>query len=308
VPQARVSKYAPMLLLHRAVMRLIGLIGSHRLFHLYRQLLIKVGPEHTAISHFGGVFRCDLRDRVPAFLFCFRTWEPDITEVISKRLRIGDLFVDVGANIGYYTVLAAQRVGANGKVIAIDASPSIFEKLKHTMTLNNCGNVRLVNMAVAAEAGTVTVYAGPPGNSGSTSILPNWRGGAAEAEIACRPLTDILAPDELARVRLIKIDVEGAEPLILNHLIDTLGAYPDDVEILVECTASAGDSGDWKRIFDRLIQKGFSAYAIDNSYAVDWYLRWRRPAPPRLISMLPPGQTDVLFTRADEFQPRLPRT
>jgi FkbM family methyltransferase len=282
--------------LHRAQMTLLQRIGSEALFNFYRRVLIRLGRYRDMETSFGGRFHCDLRDRVPAFLFCFGQWEPNITAWISRRLQPGDVFVDVGANIGYYTVLAASAVGAGGAVVAIDASPSLFAQLNRTLVANGCTQVRAVNAAVSAAPGVATVYAGPAGNAGSASLLPHWRNGRPEAEVPCYPLSQILTVAELARVRLIKIDVEGSELPILRQLIATLDLYPPNLEFLVECSTD-GNSEEWNEILGGLKQRGFSAFAIENAYSVSWYLRWRQASPPRRINALPPGQTDVLFTR-----------
>ena len=93
--------------------------------------------------------------------FVFGIWEPNLTNFVQQRLRVGDTFVDVGANLGYYSLLASKLVGALGHVVAIEASPAIAAHLTKNLHLNNATNVRVVNAAAADRAGTLALYRGP---------------------------------------------------------------------------------------------------------------------------------------------------
>jgi FkbM family methyltransferase len=79
----------------------------------------------------------------------FGTWEPNITHVISGILQEGDVFVDVGANIGYHSLLGSKLVGSTGSVVAIEPVPDTFAMLLDNLRLNSCSNVRAVNVAVS---------------------------------------------------------------------------------------------------------------------------------------------------------------
>ncbi len=286
--------------IHRTFVYAIQRAGrrSGRLFDLYNRAWIKAGRFQRAKTKFGATIECDLKDRVPAFIFHFGAWEPDISHWIARRLRPGDLFIDVGSNIGYYTLLASKRVGSSGAVVAIEASPGIYTKLTRSIAANGCQNVRAVNVAVSDNPGKVMIYAGPPENSGATSTLADWRAGTPEAEVLALPLDQILTPSEMQRVRLIKIDVEGAEAPILRQIAGTIHAYPPQVEVLVECSPR-GDTGEWAQIMALFFDAGFSAFGVQNDYSAGWYLRWRHPSPLRRLTDLPAGQTDVLFTRTN---------
>lgn len=289
---------------HRALVWSIQRSGvlSERLFHLYDAIWRRTGRLQRATTRFGAVIDCDLVDRIPKFVFHFGHWEPDISYRISRRLRSGGVFVDVGSNLGYYALLASRIVGPAGAVVAIEASPRIFKQLTATIGENRCTNVRAVNIAVAASPGHVTIYAGPSENSGATSTLRDWREGKPEAEVAALPLDQILTAEELQRVQLIKIDVEGAEAPILRQLAAAIHRYPRDTEIIVECNP-ADNAPLWQDILAAFFKAGFHAFGIRNDYSAAWYLQWRRPAPLCRLSSLPPGQTDVLFTRRDLPEP-----
>jgi FkbM family methyltransferase len=226
----------------------------------------------------------------------FGVWEPDVSRVIEQNLSAGDVFVDIGANIGYDTLLASSRVGPKGKVVSIEASPRTFALLQRNLAANAASsNVRAVNAAVSDQKGTLDLYEINEGNIGAATTLAS-RGGTLMASVEALPLEQILTPDELARLRLIKMDVEGAEPPILRHLLEQLATYPATMDIVVEATPD-DDFEAWRDVFDRMRAAGFTAWAIENDYELEWYLRWRRPAKLQRVDAMPARQQDLLFTR-----------
>lgn len=286
-------------LLHKTVMgtlRRLPLPAARLGFRAYNKALRTLGPEHLATTYFGARLYCNPQDLIQRMILYFGVWEPDVSRVIERNLSPGDVFVDIGANIGYDTLLASSRVGPAGRVVSIEASPRTFALLQRNLAANpSSSNVRAVNAAVSDRPGTLDLYEINEGNIGAATTLAS-RGGTLMASVPALPLEGILAPDELARLRLIKMDVEGAEPPILRHLLEQLPSYPVAMDIVVE--ASPDDDLDaWREVFDRLRASGFTAWAIENEYEFDWYLRWRRPAELRRVDTMPTRQQDLLFTR-----------
>jgi FkbM family methyltransferase len=283
--------------LHRLAISLIRAMGGReRLFNIYRRAWKKAGRNQVARTKFGARISCDLGDLIPSMIFHFGIWEPDVSHYVSQRLSEGDVFVDVGANLGYYSLMASRIVGKTGAVVAIEASPRIFARLQANLDANRSANVRAVNVAVSAEAGSVTVYSGPAQNSGATSILKKWRNGESEAVVAALPLDQILTEIERKKIALIKIDVEGAEMPIMSQLLSSIECYPRGTAIIVECNAGDGEMA-LNTIFSEFIAKGFNAYGIINQYDAAWYLNWRRPTKMQRLEACPRRQVDILFTR-----------
>ena len=94
-------------------------------------------------------------DKIQKHIYLFGVWEPSITRFVNNRLRPGDLFVDIGANVGYYALLAAKRVGPSGAVVAIEASPSIACRLRENIALNGFTNIEVVEAAVSERRKTL---------------------------------------------------------------------------------------------------------------------------------------------------------
>jgi hypothetical protein len=125
----------------------------------------------TACTRSGIILSVVTSDVIQRYLYLFGVWEPRLTSWIRRRFAAGDAFVDVGANIGYYSTLASQLVGPSGRVVAIEASPSSYQSLRMNVERNGCSNVRTVNVAASHVAGRMTLYLERSTNLGRTSVV-----------------------------------------------------------------------------------------------------------------------------------------
>jgi FkbM family methyltransferase len=210
-------------------------------------------------------------------------------------LRPGDIFLDVGANVGYYSLLASGLVGPGGKVIAIEASPSIALELQANVSLNELANVDVVRAAVADRNRIVDVYLANSLNRGRTTIVPSVAkdgGQVHESSIQAFPLTKLVDIDLLRRARLVKIDVEGAEADVLEGIRDVLPELQEP-EWLVELTPEANRSGVEKAI-ELFQQSGYRLYQVENSSSLG-----DAPVILEELTDVPDSQTDVLATKRE---------
>jgi FkbM family methyltransferase len=238
-----------------------------------------------ATAQFGARFLCTLPDVLQNRICLFGIWEPDITAFVGRRLAEGDTFVDVGANVGYYTLLASQLVGGLGRVVAVEVSPSILALLEANLALAGCPQtVRTVHAAAAAAPGTLTVFRGPDHLLGWTSTLAR-RGLTPETQVEAAPLDELLTPEELATARLVKIDVEGSEADVLAGSGRLITHGRRDLEILVELSArwSPKIGGSPEEALQPLFDAGFHPYRIDNDYSACRYLWPKAVRPPRRV-------------------------
>ncbi len=268
-------------------------LGGNLALRLYNRALMHLWPKHQATTYFGATMRCDVRDLIQATLIHFRAWEPNVSRTLEGLIQPGDTVLDIGANIGYYTLLFAQKVGAAGKVIAIEAHPRFASITQDHVRLNGHDNVRLMNVAVSDRPGQVTLYEGPSTNIGSTT-LRRESGFTPSAVVKALPIMDILEPEEVGRISLIKIDIEGAEIPVLGDLLDSIDRFPRRLAMAVE--ANVQDDERWRDMFARFTQLGFEAFDMKNDY--DWgHMLRDQPSELERIDQLPDRVTEILFRR-----------
>jgi FkbM family methyltransferase len=257
--------------------------------------LLERDPAIILKTRFGGKMRCkSIHDLLLRRVLLFGVWEPGVTSFIETRLERGDIFVDVGANVGYYSLLASQIVGQQGSVVAVEASPSVFRDLMKNLVLNRAANVRTANIAAGEYSGPVQFYEGPPGNRGLGSAI-RIEGLRPEAVVPSEPLHELLTPEEMAQTRLIKIDVEGGELPILRDLLQVLSRFREAVEIVVEIWPDENTI----EVLRQFEKKGFKLFAIPNSYALEFYIRPNCRLFRTSTSELSTATADIVLSRAN---------
>jgi FkbM family methyltransferase len=151
-------------------------------------------------------------------------FDRNLTSVIQARLAPGMTFIDIGANFGTYTLIGAEAVGEAGRVIAIDPAPNTAALLFENVLMNGyAARAEVLRCAVGAQEGTATLYQFAT-HQGGTTLQPHIADAAraiynepiTPVEVACRTLDAIVAERALARIDLIKIDVEGFEQQALS--------------------------------------------------------------------------------------------
>lgn len=149
----------------------------------------------------------------------FGDFDSDTQEIAILRawLEPGDVMVDVGTNLGFYSFAAADVVGARGQVVAIDADPAIVERMKLAATMLRTPQIRPVHAAVSDQPGQLTFYVRRDRfGTGMQSLRPHDEERAASTEITVPALTLQQISDVHhagGKVRAVKLDIEGAEDL-----------------------------------------------------------------------------------------------
>ena len=138
-------------------------------------------------------------------------YEPYLTELMLSKINKGDIVLDIGANIGYDTVLFADKVGNEGKVIAIEPDPINFEILKKNIKENKLKDVVAVQAAVGSENKKMEIYESKE-NYGDHRM---W-GNGPSVSVFCRKLDDLLKELDYQKIDFIKIDVQGFEAEVIE--------------------------------------------------------------------------------------------
>jgi FkbM family methyltransferase len=161
--------------------------------------------------------------------------EVNVTPIFRSFLKRNSVVLDVGANFGLYTAIAATRIKTHGRLYSFEANPHTFDLLKRTLYANRLvqnQNVVAVNALVGETCGRGTLYYLPHFLGGATMTdIGQW--GEAKRSIEVDMITiDQFLPQELA-VDLVKIDVEGHEPFVIRGMRETILRSPN-IRIFIE--------------------------------------------------------------------------
>ena len=174
-------------------------------------------PGRVECTAMGLVLQVDPASDFGSQLLSLRTYEPEMTGAVLGLLRPGDVFLDVGANEGWFSVLAARAVGKSGRVLAVEPQERLWPVLIRNFILNDLANVELIPYGMAARRGVASLALYPSINTGATSIVDEPRRGLFTVRAIPTKSLDELADDHRApSIRLAKIDVEGYELEVLR--------------------------------------------------------------------------------------------
>lgn len=187
-------------------------------------------------------------------------FEVDETEIITKVLPHVDVFVDIGANLGYYTCLALQ----SGKpVIAFEPQQQNLQCLFQNLTANGWEeSTEVFPLALSDRPGLLTLY----GASGpSASLIKNWAGYSSRFKkiVPVSTLDNVLVGRFLGKQLFIKMDVEGAEFQVLKGALSTLSITPKPIWLLEVCLEEFHPDGrnpDFQEIFKLFWDHGYKAF------------------------------------------------
>jgi len=166
----------------------------------------------------GLVFELDLREAIDYEIYAHKIFEPDTTNAIKKFSKPGMNAIDIGANIGYYTLILAQAIEENGKVIAFEPMHWAFKKLEKNISLNKFNNIILENKALSDnnENNINAKFACSwPVFENKKNLHPIHKGKAMENKTDMITL-DSYANNKKIKIDLIKLDVDGYEVKVLK--------------------------------------------------------------------------------------------
>lgn len=170
----------------------------------------------------------------------FNAFEILCSRVVFRSLRRGSVFVDVGANLGYYSLGANRRVGDDGQVIAFEPNPATLARLRRNVDLSQANRIKIFDCALSDASGQCLLYVPPdPTMHGHASLREQDRTGHLTTAVQVRRLDDVLG-NELSRLDIIKIDTEGSELAVLRGAEQLVTRFRPS--ILVEFNKETADS------------------------------------------------------------------
>jgi FkbM family methyltransferase len=185
--------------------------------NLSRPLIRRLGIRTEVPVESGARILVDTGDVIGRRLVVSGLWEPEVTRVFREVLSAGDVCVDVGANIGYFTLLASKLVGPSGRVYAVEPGSAAHAALLANLERNDVVNVVPVRVAAGAREGHADLHDPPPGNLGNASFFEIAVAGgspvrptAGVTRVPVLPVPALLEQEDRQRLKLVKIDVEDS--------------------------------------------------------------------------------------------------
>jgi FkbM family methyltransferase len=207
-------------------------------------------------------YRLDLSETIDSTIYYRASWEPGATSSVRDFLRPGMTAVDVGANIGYFTLLFAQLVGPAGAVIAFEPTTWAFDKLSRNIALNAFPNIVAEQMALSDLPGERET------RSDQTAFRASWPVSGTQGRrhpelVRFIPLDLYVRRSGIQNVDLLKIDVDGYELRVVKGAQVTLRTHRPDllIEIGRAPMREVGDRSE--ELVELLTELGYSFFTED---------------------------------------------
>jgi FkbM family methyltransferase len=229
-------------------------------FHLV-QAMRKIDPPEKVVSQVAGRFlmELDLSEYLQGNLYYYGYYEKELTRFIESSIRPGSVMVDVGANLGTFSLLAAS-LGAT--CYCFEASPTVCAALRHNIELNRFTNITVRECAVSDHAGEASFFlfedVGKANACGQSAFFR--RGPGREIKVPLVTLDSALSG--LDRVDFIKTDVEGADFLVLRGANDILERFHPVMAIEASQELATKLGGSVAEILDLLFAHGYQVHSL----------------------------------------------
>lgn len=206
--------------------------GKWRVAQFLRRRLAQK-PFRGIVPVTGGLsMELDTSDFLQREIYIHRDFEPAIRSAIQKRLKPGDAFLDVGANVGFFSLCASKAVGPGGSVYAFEPAPKTYKSLCRNLELNGLANVTALPLALSDSAGQSKLFMDAKNNSGASSLRQSPHSGDA-VDVELDRYDHFSGKKGLPVPALVKIDVEGAEVKVLRGM-QALLSRPDRPTVILE--------------------------------------------------------------------------
>ena len=193
----------------------------------------------------------------------YGTYEELESKIMEEKIEMGNIVVDVGANIGLHTLNMARIVGKTGQVFAFEPDPSNFKILKKNVKINNYRNIILEQKAVGDKHGRTTLYQSD--HPGKHRIFPQTEQAKSQVQVELTNLDNYFDSDMIDKINFIKIDVEGLEFSVLKGMKNIL-KNSKKIKILFEFmpenTMEAGFTP--IELLNYLTSNNFKLYCMDD--------------------------------------------
>jgi len=207
------------------------------------------------------------KDSVLSKLIYEGNFELDEISFVNNILKDGDVFIDIGSNIGLFSLIASNLVGRNGKVISFEPSPKTFKRLEENIELNELQNVKLNNIGLSDKKGTLKLHVSENGHDAWDTFASDLNNIKYQnsIEVNINTLDNEIENIGVNNIKLIKIDVEGWEKFVLLGAIETIKKFSPI--LLIEFTAENTENAGYNvlQIYDIVTNLGYRWYRYKNN-------------------------------------------
>jgi FkbM family methyltransferase len=202
----------------------------------------------------------------------FGTYEPELRQIFRAVLPVGGIAMDVGANVGWHTLLMAHLVGEGGRVLAAEPNPSVRKRLEDNLKLNRFRQVEVIPHAIADTEGAVDFY-GPDADDASSGdghvITAAAMAQRGVIRVETRRVDAILLATQIERLDLIKIDVEGFEWPVLQGAVQTIAKFRPHIVFEYNAEYAFRGGGTSQLLWEFFEENRYRLFAIGRTWAVE---------------------------------------
>jgi FkbM family methyltransferase len=225
------------------------------------------GLSRVPVRYDGGrsLILADLRTPLGLQLYRYGYRDPDL-DLVARLLSPGDLFVDGGANVGLFTLVAAGRVGPSGRVVAFEPGRAVRAQLIENVSLNGFAQVDVMPFALSSAPGEAAFQEFDLGGAGMNHLAPTAGESGRVQTVALVTLDATILASERRRLALIKLDLEGAEHAALRGAGALLADARPDLLLEVEAAHLARMGSSPAAIAETLRGYGYQFYRLTEDH------------------------------------------
>lgn len=236
-------------------------------FGIYKKIILpkKIFSKINFITKYDKTLKIkvNLSDWIQQQIFFIDYSDLNGISFLKKTLSKDNVFIDIGANIGAYSLIASKLVGKTGKVIAFEPVNSIYSQLNENITMNSITNIFVEKKAVYDQNTNLDLFISNEQNMGMSSILHHSHESGEKQNIEAITLDSYAELNKLAKIDLVKIDIEGAEINALKGMKQSLIKFKPTLIIEISDGILENSSVNSKAIYDFLFDLNYEPYNID---------------------------------------------
>ncbi len=240
---------------------------SSRIRHLAR-----LGLRYRTVTMTHGVGKGLLFNAGKAsFAYAKGTSEVPVQEALESCLNTGDIFYDIGANVGFFTIIAAKLVGNTGHVYAFEPAPENASTIRNNVQINQFPHVTVLEKAVSSSSGTgkLLLTHDPGGNTLATAGSPPDVKGEMSTELVS--IDDLVAQGGVKPPDVVKVDVEGAEVEVLQGMAQTIKSFQPLIIYEIDDESQADFARKQTEVESLLLEFDYDIQPLKDSYpGIPW--------------------------------------